>query len=165
MTNSKDITKFLQDVSVIREFHLKNLSTTFTPDAKKKLDVFVKGEITELSDKYPNLESPEKEYLESIKNFYGLGDNKNKYDYSEIEKGKTPLDTPITEFDFTVRALNSLKRTDIGYLGEVVQIKKSQFLKFRYCGAKTLKDIEKVVSKEGYKLGMDIDYVKPEDRK
>jgi DNA-directed RNA polymerase alpha subunit len=161
MANSKDLTKkFLEDVSAIRAFDLETSSLS-VPDKLKDLRVdLIKDEVKGLSDKYPTLESPEKEYLESLRGFYGT-----KFDYSEIEKGKLSLDTPITDLDFTVRALNSLKRSEIDYLGEVVQTKKSQFLKFRYCGAKTLKDIEKVVSKEGYKLGMDIDYVKPEDRK
>ena len=168
MTNLKDITKFLKEVSAIREF---DLETSFinTPDAKRLRDEKLKDEVTKLLDIYPNLKSPEKEYLESLKNFYELSDKKTKFDYSEIEKGKTSLDTPITQFfdncDMTVRTYDCLRVNEIEYLGELVQSKEKNLLRVRNFGKKSLKEVNTLVTKEGYSLEMNIDYVRPENRK
>lgn len=111
---SQDITNFLKEISEIREFDLE--TSLISGGAKKIRDETIKSKIIELSNKYPNLESPEKEYLDSLNNFYGVGDKK-KYDYGEIEKGKTPLDTPIAQFDFTFKTNNGLMNN--GILGSI----------------------------------------------
>jgi len=168
MGNSKDITKFLGEVSAIREFDLET-SFIVTPDAKRLRDEKLKDEVTKLLDIYPNLKSPEKEYLESMKNFYLSGDKKTKFDYSEIEKGKTSLDTPIMKFyndsELTTRPFYRLKANEIDYLGELVQSKEKNLLGIRNFGEKSLKEVKEIVSKAGYTLGMDINYVRPENRK
>lgn len=164
MANLKDITKFLEEVSAIRAFDLKT-SFIATPDAKRLRDEELKDSVTELLEIYPDLESPEREYLESMKNFYGLS-QKNNWDYSAIEKGRTSLDAPITELDFTVRALNALEGAEIDYLGTLLKYSDKDLFKFRKFGNKTVEDVKEGVSKLGYRLGMKkINYVRPEDRK
>ena len=103
--------------------------------------------------------------MEGIKTFYGLGDKKTKFDYSKIEKGKTSLDTPITEFDFTVNALNCLMGGKINYLGELVQTQRNDLFKLRNFRKSSIENVEEVVSKAGYSLGMNINYVRPDKRK
>jgi DNA-directed RNA polymerase alpha subunit len=167
MGNLKDVTDFLNDVSGIRGL---DLLTSLAPSNVNKIcDELINKKVAELSDKYPNLESPEKEYLASIKNFYGLG-QKNKYYYSEIEKGKISLDTSLKKFyddgDISYRTYNYISKAgDVEYLGELVKYSEKDLLKFRNIGAKCVGEIKKILSKEGYNLGMDINYVRPENRK
>lgn len=163
MTNLEEITKFLEDTKAIREFDLES-SLMESTGAKKIREKTIYTEMSLLMKKYSNLGSPEKEYLESLKNFYRF----NKFDYSEIEKGKTPLDTPLSmlflNYD-SPRAINCLKTGDIEYLGELVQYnEKDLFKNLRNFGKKSLSEVKEVVSKAGYTLGMDINYVRPEKR-
>jgi DNA-directed RNA polymerase alpha subunit len=168
MANSNDITrKFLDDIFNIRM--VESETASLSHNVRKIVKDGIKSRINELSIEYSKLESPEKEYLESVKSFYGVIENKNKYDYSQIEKGKLSLDTPLHKFRsknlMSVRSNNCLRAEDIKYLGELIQWTENDLLKIRNFGKMSLDEVKKLVSQEGYSLGIDINYVRPEERK
>ena len=56
------------------------------------------------------------------------------------------LKTELTEFGLSVRALNCLKTAEVFTLGELVAFKKSDMLKFRNFGKKSLTELEELVN-------------------
>jgi len=66
------------------------------------------------------------------------------------------LKTELTEFGLSVRALNCLKTAEVYTLGELVSFKKSDMLKFRNFGKKSLSELEELIEDKGLSFGFDI---------
>lgn len=66
------------------------------------------------------------------------------------------LKSRLVEMDLSVRALNCLKSADVETLGELVQFQKSDLLKFRNFGKKSLTELEELVENKGLTFGMNI---------
>ena len=66
------------------------------------------------------------------------------------------LKTDLTEFGLSVRALNCLKTAEVFTLGELVSFKKSDMLKFRNFGKKSLSELEELIEAKGLTFGFDI---------
>ena len=66
------------------------------------------------------------------------------------------LKTELTEFGLSVRALNCLKTAEVCTLGELVSFKKSDMLKFRNFGKKSLSELEDLIEVKGLTFGFDI---------
>ena len=67
------------------------------------------------------------------------------------------LKTELTEFGLSVRALNCLKTAEVFTLGELVSFKKSDMLKFRNFGKKSLSELEDLIEEKGLSFGFDTD--------
>ena len=67
------------------------------------------------------------------------------------------LKTELTEFGLSVRALNCLKTAEVYTLGELVAFKKSDMLKFRNFGKKSLSELEELILEKGLTFGFDVD--------
>lgn len=65
------------------------------------------------------------------------------------------LKTELTEFGLSVRALNCLKTAEVFTLGELVSFKKSDMLKFRNFGKKSLTELEDLIEDKGLAFGFD----------
>jgi DNA-directed RNA polymerase subunit alpha len=65
------------------------------------------------------------------------------------------LKTELTEFGLSVRALNCLKTAEVFTLGELVSFKKSDMLKFRNFGKKSLTELEDLIEEKGLTFGFD----------
>ena len=65
------------------------------------------------------------------------------------------LKIELTEFGLSVRALNCLKTAEVFTLGELVSFKKSDMLKFRNFGKKSLTELEELVESKGLTFGYD----------
>jgi len=66
------------------------------------------------------------------------------------------LKTELTEFGLSVRALNCLKTAEVCTLGELVSFKKSDMLKFRNFGKKSLSELEELIEEKGLTFGFNI---------
>jgi DNA-directed RNA polymerase subunit alpha len=66
------------------------------------------------------------------------------------------LKTELTEFGLSVRALNCLKTAEVFTLGELVSFKKSDMLKFRNFGKKSLSELEELIKDKDLTFGFDI---------
>ena len=66
------------------------------------------------------------------------------------------LKTDLTEFGLSVRALNCLKTAEVYTLGELVSFKKSDMLKFRNFGKKSLSELEDLIEEKGLTFGFNI---------
>ncbi len=62
----------------------------------------------------------------------------------------------LVDMDLSVRALNCLKSADVETLGELVSYNKSDLLKFRNFGKKSLTELEELIESKGLTFGMDV---------
>ncbi len=74
------------------------------------------------------------------------------------------LKTKLVDLHLSVRALNCLKAADVETLGELVQYNKSDLMKFRNFGKKSMSELEELVEKKGLTFGMDLSNYKLEDK-
>lgn len=66
------------------------------------------------------------------------------------------LKTKLVDLDLSVRALNCLKAADVQSLGELVQYNRTDLLKFRNFGKKSLTELDDLLLGMGLNFGMDI---------
>ncbi|MBP5424213.1 MAG: DNA-directed RNA polymerase subunit alpha [Paludibacteraceae bacterium] len=66
------------------------------------------------------------------------------------------LKTKLVDMDLSVRALNCLKAADVETLGELVVFNKSDLLKFRNFGKKSLTELDQLLDTLNLSFGMDI---------
>jgi DNA-directed RNA polymerase subunit alpha len=66
------------------------------------------------------------------------------------------LKTRLIDMDLSVRALNCLKAAEVDTLGDLVSFNKSDLMKFRNFGKKSLTELEEVVNVKGVSFGRDL---------
>ena len=66
------------------------------------------------------------------------------------------LKTRLIDMDLSVRALNCLKAAEVDTLGDLVSFNKSDLMKFRNFGKKSLTELEELVVVKGLNFGMDL---------
>jgi DNA-directed RNA polymerase subunit alpha len=64
--------------------------------------------------------------------------------------------TKLVDLDLSVRALNCLKAADVQTLGELVAFSKSDLMKFRNFGKKSLTELEELVASKNLSFGMNL---------
>ncbi len=68
------------------------------------------------------------------------------------------LDTPLTEFELSVRARNCLKKMNIRTVGELIQLTEAELAAYKNFGETSLTEIKALLTKRGLHLGQ-----KPEE--
>ncbi|CAM1341868.1 MULTISPECIES: DNA-directed RNA polymerase subunit alpha [Tenacibaculum] len=66
------------------------------------------------------------------------------------------LKTKLVDMDLSVRALNCLKAAEVDTLGDLVSFNKSDLMKFRNFGKKSLTELDELVANKGLNFGMDL---------
>ena len=66
------------------------------------------------------------------------------------------LKTKLTDMNLSVRALNCLKAAEVETLGELVQFNKTDLLKFRNFGKKSLTELDDLLESLNLSFGTDI---------
>ena len=74
----------------------------------------------------------------------------------EILHMRQLLKTKLVDMDLSVRALNCLKAADVETLGDLVQYNKTDLLKFRNFGKKSLTELDDLLASLNLQFGMDI---------
>jgi DNA-directed RNA polymerase subunit alpha len=76
----------------------------------------------------------------------------------EKEKKKTIrnqlLDTPITDFELSVRSRNCLKKMNIRTIGDLMRITESELLSYKNFGETSLKEVKTILAAKNLRLGM-----------
>jgi len=84
--------------------------------------------------------------------------SKTMYYDEEKEKKKTrrsqTLETPITDFELSVRSRNCLKEMNIRKVGDLLKISEAELLSYKNFGETSLKEIKNILSLKGLNLGM-----------
>jgi len=66
------------------------------------------------------------------------------------------LKTKLVDMDLSVRALNCLKAAGVETLGDLVQFNKTDLLKFRNFGKKSLTELDELLDNMNLQFGTDI---------
>lgn len=74
----------------------------------------------------------------------------------EILRMRQLLNSKLTDMSLSVRALNCLKAAEVDTLGQLVTFHRSDLLKFRNFGKKSLTELDELLDKHGLQFGMDI---------
>lgn len=74
----------------------------------------------------------------------------------EILHMRQLLKTKLADMDLSVRALNCLKAANVETLGDLVQYNKTDLLKFRNFGKKSLTELDELLASLNLSFGMDI---------
>ena len=82
-------------------------------------------------------------------------DTNEEFD-EEVLHMRQQLKQKLVDMDLSVRALNCLKSAEVETLGELVVYNKTDLLKFRNFGKKSLSELEELLSSLGLSFGMDI---------
>jgi len=72
------------------------------------------------------------------------------------------LKTKLIDMDLSVRALNCLKAAEVDTLGDLVSFTKTDLMKFRNFGKKSLTELDELVESKGLTFGMDLSRYKVE---
>ncbi len=101
-----------------------------------------------------------------IQHFMLFSDEKIALDVTENEENeefdeevlhmRQLLKSKLVDMDLSVRALNCLKSAEVETLGELVAFNKTDLLKFRNFGKKSLSELEELLAGLGLSFGMDI---------
>jgi DNA-directed RNA polymerase subunit alpha len=75
----------------------------------------------------------------------------------DIFKRKAMLDTPVTDFELSVRARTCLKKMNIRSLGDLLRITEAELLSYKNFGETSLLEIKKMLSAKGLKLGQGLE--------
>jgi DNA-directed RNA polymerase subunit alpha len=71
----------------------------------------------------------------------------------DIFKRKALLDTPVTDFELSVRARTCLKKMNIRTLGDLLRITEAELLSYKNFGESSLVEIKKMLTAKGLRLG------------
>ena len=82
-------------------------------------------------------------------------DSNEEFD-EEVLKMRQLLKSKLVDMDLSVRALNCLKSAEVETLAEVVVFNKTDLLKFRNFGKKSLTELEELLTSLNLSFGMDI---------
>ena len=91
-------------------------------------------------------ESEEQEY-----SYYDEEQDRN------IAKRSALLDTPVTDFELSVRARNCLKKMKIRTLGDLLKITEAELLSYKNFGETSLVEIKAMLSQKGLRLGQGLE--------
>ncbi len=86
----------------------------------------------------------------------------SEYDYLLGDKGGTftaMMNTPVYDLDISVRSLNCLKGADVDTLYDLVKCNKTDLMKFRNFGKKSLTELEDLLENLHLHFGMDVDAI------
>jgi DNA-directed RNA polymerase subunit alpha len=71
----------------------------------------------------------------------------------DVMKRKALLDTPVTDFDLSVRARTALKKMNIRSLGDLLRITEAELMSYKNFGETSLAEIKKMLTAKNLRLG------------
>ncbi len=71
----------------------------------------------------------------------------------DVMKRKALLDTPVTDFELSVRARTCLKKMNIRTLGDLIRINEAELMSYKNFGESSLEEIKRMLVAKNLKLG------------
>ncbi|MHC5002865.1 MAG: DNA-directed RNA polymerase subunit alpha C-terminal domain-containing protein [Planctomycetota bacterium] len=75
----------------------------------------------------------------------------------DLAKRHALLDTPVTDFELSVRARNCLKKMQIRTLGDLLKISEAELLSYKNFGETSLVEIKQMLATKGLRLGQGLE--------
>ena len=82
------------------------------------------------------------------------------YDEAEardLAKQNALMDTPVTDFELSVRARNCLKKMEIRTLGDLLKVSEAELLSYKNFGETSLVEIKAMLTSRGLRLGQNLE--------
>ncbi len=73
------------------------------------------------------------------------------------EKRSALLDTPVSDFELSVRTRNALRKMDIRTLGDLLKVTEAELRSFKNFGDASLEEIKAMLAQKGLKLGQAVE--------
>lgn len=74
-----------------------------------------------------------------------------------LEKHHALLDTPVTDFDLSVRARNALRKMNVRTLGDLLRVTEAELRGFKNFGEASLDEIKTMLAQRGLRLGQAVE--------
>lgn len=75
----------------------------------------------------------------------------------DVAKRNALLDTPVTDFELSVRARNCLKKMNIRTLGDLLRITEAELMAYKNFGEASLMEIKNMLTVKGLRLGQGLE--------
>lgn len=75
----------------------------------------------------------------------------------DLAKRNAMLDTPVTDFELSVRARNCLKKMSIRTLGDLLRITEAELMSYKNFGDASLAEIKNMLATKGLRLGQGLE--------
>ena len=75
----------------------------------------------------------------------------------DLAKRNALMDTPVTDFELSVRARNCLKKMNIRTLGDLLKVSESELLSYKNFGETSLVEIKAMLAAKGMRLGQNLE--------
>ena len=75
----------------------------------------------------------------------------------DLLKRKALLDTPVTDFELSVRARTCLKKMNIRTLGDLLRITEAELMSYKNFGESSLDEIKKMLAQKNLRLGQGLE--------
>jgi len=111
-------------------------------DAKRCLDTVL--------SKYPNHRRA-KQFLKSVESSYDMYYDERSH--RDREQQYALLDTPVTDFELSVRSRNCLRQMNIRSLGDLLRTTEAELLSYKNFGETSLNEIKAMLAQKGLGLG------------
>lgn len=72
------------------------------------------------------------------------------------EKQSAMLETPVTDFDLSVRTRNALRKADVRTLGDLLRVTEAELRSYKNFGEASLEEIKSMLAQRGLKLGQSV---------
>jgi len=74
-----------------------------------------------------------------------------------LEKHHALLDTPVTDFELSVRTRNALRKMNIRTLGDLLKVTEAELRSFKNFGDASLEEIKTMLAQKGLRLGQSVE--------
>lgn len=127
---------------------LVNLAVLYEDDGKFDRALRCINKVLKFHPNHPRAIMFKKDIESSETMFYDEEKEKRKTRRSQI------LETPLSDFELSVRSRNCLKKMHLDTLGDLLNITESELLSYKNFGETSLKEINSILELKGLRLGM-----------
>ncbi len=154
-----EIYEILADRRPVREGVLLNLSILYEDQARYDEADDCLQRLLSVNPNHPRGMLYQKDVDSSLSMMYDEDTEKRQ------EKRNALLETPVTDFELSVRARNCLKKMNIRTLGDLLKITEAELLGYKNFGETSLEEIRGMLNNKGLRLGQALEEQQSQARK
>jgi DNA-directed RNA polymerase subunit alpha len=154
-----EIYEILADRRPVREGVLLNLSILYEDTGRYDDAEICLDRILSVNPNHPRGRLYQKDVDSSLSMMFDEDNEKR------TEKRNALLETPVTDFELSVRARNCLKKMNIRTLGDLLKITEAELLGYKNFGETSLEEIRTMLTNKGLRLGQALEEQQSQARK
>ena len=154
-----ELYEILADRRPVREGVLLNLSILYEDQGRYDEADDCLERLLSVNPNHPRGKLYQKDVDSSLSMMYDEDSEKR------AEKRNALLETPVTDFELSVRARNCLKKMNIRTLGDLLKITEAELLGYKNFGETSLEEIRAMLTNKGLRLGQALEEQQSQARK